>query len=280
MTQWQPHDAPALALVQSELDQARLQIRKLHTLLMSARRHASTARAMEVCRTRGTPPRGLVEFQAQFGEDCLLYELFEGKQDGFFVEAGAFNGVDFSVSYAFEQLGWSGLLVEAIPERAIECAQRRGNSRVVHAALGAPGVGPTTTLLQSDDVYGGMCSSCVDLTANSASARPMSAGARPVIVPARTLDELLNLHAGPIDFVVLDLEGAEHSALTGFDLAQHRPAVLIIEDNKLGQNSPVCAYMERQPYTLAGWVEMNAVYIRNEERGLLERFKKLSVFGW
>lgn len=270
-------ELPEVTALRRETEISILHLRKVHTQLMNARRHAYMASAMERCRAIGKPPRGLVEFHGQFGEDCVLYELFEGKQDGFFVEAGAFNGVDFSVSYAFEQLGWNGLLVEALPNRAEECRQRRPHSRVVHAALGPPGAAPTATFSATNDSYGGMLSRRTEMSTGSANVP--EAPSQEITVPLVTLDTLLESHTGPIDFVSLDLEGGEPDALQGFSLARFRPRVLLIEDNRLGQHSPLTQFMHTQPYTLAGWNEINAVYIRSDETALLERYARMTVFG-
>lgn len=271
---------PEVQALRREQEAAVFHIRKLHTLLMNTRRHAYMASAMERCRDRGTPPRGLVEFRAQFGEDCLLYELFEGVQQGFFIEAGAFNGLDFSVSLAFERLGWNGLLVEAIPQRAEECAKNRPLARVVHAALGAPDGPDTTTFTSTADFYGGMLSRRADTSEALAPKVGAEVVTTNVTVPSRTLDSLLASHNGPIDFVALDLEGGEPEALRGFTLSRFRPRVMLIEDMTMGRNSPAASHMMTQPYTLVGWIEMNAVYIRSDETKLLERYAKMSVFGW
>ncbi|MBL8874363.1 MAG: FkbM family methyltransferase [Phycisphaerae bacterium] len=277
MSQWMSMELPEVTALRRESEMTVLHLRKVYTQLMNTRRHAYMASAMERCRAVGKPPRGLVEFHGQFGEDCVLYELFEGKQDGFFIEAGAFNGVDFSVSYAFEQLGWNGLLVEALPNRAEECRQRRPHSRVVHAALGPPNAGPTATFSSTNDFYGGMLSRRTP-TGTGAPAVP-EAPSQEITVPLVTLDTLLESHTGPIDFVSLDLEGGEPEALQGFSLARFRPRVMLIEDNGLGQRSPLVQFMSTQPYTLAGWNEINALYIRSDEKALLERHAKMAVFG-
>jgi hypothetical protein len=60
-----------------------------------------------------------VDFSAQFGEDILLWDIFRGQNDGFFIEVGAYDGVELSVSYIFEALGWRGLLVEALPDQRV-----------------------------------------------------------------------------------------------------------------------------------------------------------------
>src|SRR5690349_12929921 len=86
-------------------------------------------------RWAGRSVRYPVEFTSQYGEDLMLWELFDGASDGFFIEAGAFDGYHYSVTYAFEAVGWNGLLVEAAPEPVERCARRRRYSKVHHNVL-------------------------------------------------------------------------------------------------------------------------------------------------
>src|SRR5262249_18430850 len=41
-------------------------------------------------RAAGKQPRRVIEFRSQFGEDVLLWHLFSGKTDGFYIECGAY----------------------------------------------------------------------------------------------------------------------------------------------------------------------------------------------
>ena len=47
----------------------------------------------------------------------IISELFKDQKDGFFIEAGAYDGETLSNSLFFElKLGWKGLLVEPNPD--------------------------------------------------------------------------------------------------------------------------------------------------------------------
>ena len=52
--------------------------------------------------------------KSQIGQDRILDEqIFKGKQNGVFIEVGAFNGVSGSNTYFFEkERGWKGMLIE------------------------------------------------------------------------------------------------------------------------------------------------------------------------
>jgi FkbM family methyltransferase len=207
----------------------------------------------------GRSPVHPLEFRSQFGEDALIWMLSGRQLDGFFIEVGAFDGYNYSATYALECLGWTGLLVEAIPERAAECRARRPHSRVVHAALGDNANGTTSFTVTEDD-YGGMFSYTPEALREK---HKTVARSREVTVPRTTMNELLRGHRGEIDAAVIDVEGSELPLLAGFDLDALRPKMLLIEDNV--RTDPALAdYMTGLPYTQLAWLRVNRVYVRND----------------
>ena len=51
----------------------------------------------------------------------IFSQIFQEKTDGYFVEVGAFDGYTYSNTWGLSELGWSGLMIEAIPEYADKC---------------------------------------------------------------------------------------------------------------------------------------------------------------
>jgi FkbM family methyltransferase len=197
------------------------------------------------------------EARSQNGEDALLWDLLGDREHGFFVEAGAYDGYTFSVSYVFEGAGWNGVLVEPLADRAADCARRRTSSKVVHAALSSPGSAPTATFARDSEVEW-----------NSALA---ATGQEGEAVEVTTLDGVLEGHTGPIDFVVLDLEGHELPALEGFDLDRWQPRVLLVENNA---NDGVRELLERRGYAYVAPFAQNDLFIRRTELGLTKRLDR------
>lgn len=54
-------------------------------------------------------------YKAQYRQDLFADLFFNGKREGFYVDIGAWDGVTFSNSFALEQKGWKGILVEPNP---------------------------------------------------------------------------------------------------------------------------------------------------------------------
>src|SRR5271169_4025467 len=81
-------------------------------------------------------------FRRRFAVDGLhdaIKREFGNKRGGIFFEAGANDGLLFSnTAYLEFYCGWSGLLVEALPHKFIECVRNRPHSIVAHCALVPP----------------------------------------------------------------------------------------------------------------------------------------------
>src|SRR5687768_6339271 len=229
--------------VQTVLRQFQQQLNAMQMQLLRTRQVAQAAQAELMLRRRGGAPRFDVEFVSQYGEDVIVWELLRPKTDGFFIEAGAFDGYRYSVTYGLEALGWTGLLVEPLPEPAARCARRRPHSRVAQAALSRRGASPAATLTVLDDHYGGMLSYLH--TSEQHESATSWAKRSQVTVPVTTLDELLKDHTGPIDLAVIDVEGGELDVLDGFDLTRFRPRLLIVEDNAQGRDPALANHMSR-----------------------------------
>lgn len=57
-----------------------------------------------------------MEFYSQYGQDKFLFEnFFKEKNNGFYLDIGAHDGITLSNTYFFEKLGWDGVCFEPIP---------------------------------------------------------------------------------------------------------------------------------------------------------------------
>lgn len=254
-----------------------LRHRTLERKVLNLEREVAVFRFEKALGQAGRTPRFPIQFRAQFGEDLTLCDILGNPLDGFFIEVGANDGVDLSVSYAFEAIGWKGVLIEALPEQAENCRKVRPASRVVQAALSKPGSPKTTTftLVEADSLMSFMG----DLSAAQA-AELANSPKKQITVPVTTMNDVLEGHTGPIDFASIDVEGAEIDLLKGFDLARFAPRVMLIEDTKLlnGVETGIVEYMAKHPYVLVSPVGVSRVFVHKSEQAILTRLRN-AQFG-
>jgi len=161
------------------------------------------------------------------------YLDFDG---GFFIEAGANDGVRQSNTYYFEKIrGWNGLLIEPVTALAAECRKNR-RARVLQAALVAKEEPGSTVELH----FAGLMSTVTNALGDAqATAQHVQVGLKVqqlsdtyrLQVPARTLSSLIDETriTRTIDLLCLDVEGAECAALRGIDFARHAPRFICVE---------------------------------------------------
>lgn len=155
---------------------------------------------------------------------------------GYFIEAGANDGFSQSNTYYLERFRqWTGLLIEPIPEFAVECRLNRRAKVIEVALVEDEAATPSVTL----HCAGLMSTVTGALGSEEATRRHVQTGlavqglrkSRVVQVPARTLSSLLDECRvdREIDLLSLDVEGAEPQALRGLDLRRHSPRWICVE---------------------------------------------------
>ncbi len=170
--------------------------------------------------------------------DARFESLLDGAEGGVFLEAGAHDGYTQSNTYYLERFrGWSGVLVEAVPELHAKAARRRPRSHVAQCAL----VGPEDAGSSVTVTFGDLMSTIRADAAHAAGGlRNAGRAGYCVEVPARTLTEVLDdAGVNGLDLMVLDLEGHELDALRGMDFDRHPVAHLVVEMLNLPRQRPV-----------------------------------------
>ena len=169
-------------------------------------------------------------YYSMHGQDKWVMErVFPGKRGGWFIDAGAGpDGIRNSNSYALEtQLGWTGLLVEPHPE---SYAQVRSNrSAIVEQCCLTDSFGEVEFVLHE---WPGLSSMPQHLSEpNFVAARYDRMNFPKLRVRGVPLWELLRRHGAPcvIDYMSLDIEGAEWIALKDFPFDQFRILCMTIE---------------------------------------------------
>lgn len=169
----------------------------------------------------------------------FLRSRFDGVVGGVFVEAGANDGMTRSNTIYLERhYGWKGLLVEALPHRFHQCVENRPASITVHAALVDKDFSGDYAVIADYDLMSFMPHGDAAIDKNShvqhfeetIKHRSASIGTE-YFVPTKTFAEIFDQNGvTDIDFLSLDIEGMELSALKGIDFDVVRPKTILVED--------------------------------------------------
>jgi FkbM family methyltransferase len=229
--------------------------------------HEVLTRIDEALHTRSsTPPLSY----AQNLEDYHLSLAFAGQPTGTYIDIGGGHPVAGSVSFWFYERGWQGVVVE--PQEALAALHRRVRPRdtVVSNLIGRES--GNATLFVVDRLHA--LTTTVEAYADNA--KNFGAGVRPVTMPVTTLADLCASHGvSTIDFLKIDVEGAEADVIAGGDWRRYRPKVVMVEAIRPLSGEPAWDAWEgmllAQGYRFVLFDTLNRFYVAEEHPDIVAR---------
>lgn len=218
------------------------QITEARALLMEARDQTAMALRGDNTRRRGAHVRRLHElnrmllrdyrYLSQAGQDAVVDQIMGGKRGGTFADIGGYDGWTGSNTAFFElHRGWTGVLVEPVPAK-LELAQACRRCPCLGVAV-APEAGDADFIeVQSGFTQmSGLAATYETRLLQDVRSNPDHAEAR-LRVETRPLSRILT-DAGltDVDYISLDIEGAEIATLESFPFADHAVGIWSIENN-------------------------------------------------
>lgn len=166
-----------------------------------------------------------MNWYSQYGEDALLAKIFN-KTNGLCVEVGANDGIKYSNTKYFEEIGWQCILIEPTPNLCSKIRKNRKGKLFECAASSAEGE-MTLHVAEGHDLFSSL-ESCSTMAEELGQHQAII---KPVLVPVRPLNDILvEACVNSIQFVSIDVEGHEMGVLGGFDLNRWKPNIVLIED--------------------------------------------------
>jgi FkbM family methyltransferase len=181
---------------------------------------------------------------SQDDEETLVRAFFADRRGGFFLDVGSGDPIRHSTTYYLEKhLGWEGIAVDAIAEYAETFARERPRTRFFTYFAGP----------KSDATHDFFVSEERDFSSGSGQ-DPRGGAYQKRIVATIALDDLLRRErVMAVDFLSMDVEGAEPSALAGLDLVRYAPELACVEIA-----SPESGRAIAERFALAGCREVTA----------------------
>lgn len=210
---------------------------------------------------------------AQHFEDVYLMRCFRERKDGFYIDVGAGHPVIDNVSFAFYLKGWHGVTVEPNPALARLSRSIRPRDLGAETLVGSsPG---QAKFFLVDDFHG--LSTMIGENARAA-ADNYGKKSNELTLPVTTLAELCRQHASQaIDFLKIDVEGAEKDVLEGGDWKTYRPKVVVIEATMPASPEPNWGgwepFLLAQKYRFVFFDGLNRYYLAEEASSLAVYFE-------
>lgn len=148
---------------------------------------------------------------SQLGQDRWVCETLNYKRGGYFLDIGAFDGVQISNTYYLEkELGWDGICVEAGPVNFQELIKNRSCLCLNKAVWSSTG----KVFFKEEWTVG-------------------KVGLIGAEIESITIKQLLEDYSvpGQIDYISLDVEGAEYEVLIRFPFEKYHVSLWTIEHN-------------------------------------------------
>ena len=148
-------------------------------------------------------------YYSQSNQDKWVAEFLEFKKNGYFIEVGAYDGIQTSNTYFFEKnFNWSGICIEANPSIFNSLIKNRKSVNVNKAVTD----------------YKGTCNF------NSNEYKITNEG---ICIDCDTLLNILDENNAPnvIDYLSIDIEGYEYIALKEFDFIKYEIGLITVEHN-------------------------------------------------
>lgn len=194
--------------------------------------------------------RGTV-YPSQIGQDkWVLFGVFPGVPDGYFLDVGSANGSIESNSKALEERGWTGICIDPFPSgmQGRTCAMMK---EVVSSVSGQTiKFHPQGALGGIEDTLGKWKDLALDSPA--------------VELRTVTLAEILERNHAPsfIHFMSLDIEGAELEALKGIPFDKYRFGAMAIEHNdEEPKRTGILTFLEAHGYRRSHSYQQDDFYV-------------------
>lgn len=219
------------------------------------------------------------ESYAQELEDIILYVALQDVAEGFYIDVGANDPVDISVTKFFYDRGWSGINIEPLRSKCAILENER--TRDINLCVGISNQRGEEMLIPSDG-GGGVITTFSESIAEKGGFANHTKYAK-VMLTLSDVYEQYCCQNQQIHFCKIDVEGYEKYVLEGISNWEiFRPWIFVVEAAEPGTDIPAYEPWEdillTNGYILAYATKINRYYLDKRKEHLLERFDEIDKF--
>lgn len=207
-----------------------------------------------------------MEYISQIGQDRFIDNFFDKKENGFFIDIGANEGVRISNTFFLEKdRNWKGICIEPLPIEFKELQKNRSSINLNVCVSDFEGFTDFTYV----EGYANMLSGIPDTYHSSHKERILGevnhfgGKIHNIKVPVRKLQSILDeFKIKEIDFCSIDTEGSEFNIIKSIDFDKTLIKVFIIENNY--KETFIEEFLSNKGYVLYTKLEWDDVFIKKE----------------
>ncbi|MFK7968051.1 MAG: FkbM family methyltransferase [Rickettsiaceae bacterium] len=197
---------------------------------------------------------------SQRHEDYILANVFSNLDKGFYVDVGAHDPDQLSVTKYFYQRGWRGINFEPLVKYHERLKQKRPEDKNINKAV--------SNKKEILSLYVPMKRDTLSSFDKNIISKIFSNNIEEYKVETVTLTEVFQeLKIKEIDFLKVDVEGAEDKVIAGLDFNQFRPKIIVLEFLSLVDKNGEKKFgpiMKENGYILGTSDTLNHYYYRQE----------------
>jgi len=201
---------------------------------------------------------------SQYGQDAYIKnKFFKDKNDGYFVNIGANDGISLDNTLMFEECGWSGVCIEPNPEIFKKLIKNR---KCVCYNVALSQVDGVVNFLKIDG-YSEMLSGILEFYDPRHLKRVENeliqyGGTKTIIEIESRKFSSLDINE-KIDYLSIDVEGAELKILETIDFSKYDIRVLSVENNF--SESHIINFMESNGYSLDCVLHADNIFVKRDK---------------
>jgi len=212
----------------------------------------------------------LVSF-AQNQEDILLWRALQHVSNGFYIDVGAADPIELSITKLFYDHGWHGINLEPQGEYFASISSERLHDINLRIAAGREAASLTFHRIDGS----GLSTFDKEIAAKHRADGWAVVEEAIEVLPLAEICRRYRPH-GPIHFLKVDVEGSESDVLAGADFGQFRPWIVLVEATlPLSQEESWADWepiLTGQGYSFVWFDGLNRFYLANEMKGGLGKY--------
>jgi FkbM family methyltransferase len=200
--------------------------------------------------------------RSQLGQDIKVVQFYNNKENGFFIEIGASDGIELSNTYLLEtKYNWKGICCEPIPSRFEKLVVNRPNSICINEAVySQSGLQVTFDIAHSYDLLSGIAEH-IDYHKTTVERNKST-----IQVNTISLLDVLEKANAPsfINYMSLDTEGSELEILKSFNFEKYTFGLIDVEHNYVEpRRSEIKSLLLSKGYVYKGENKWDDMYQHN-----------------